>query len=96
MSTLPEFNSDEEAAAWFDTHDTAEFIATAPELETPLQLRRTAWTTTPLDVRLRTDYLEAIQAVAERQGVPYQRLVQNWLMERVSQEAPDLVLAGQS
>ncbi len=40
---------------------------------------------------VQTDYLEAIQTVAERKGVPYQLLVQTWLLEKLTQEAPDLV-----
>jgi len=52
---------------------------------------RTRFPVKPMDVRMRTDFLEAIQTVAERQGIPYQALVQRWLMEKLSQEAPDLV-----
>jgi predicted DNA binding CopG/RHH family protein len=40
---------------------------------------------------MRSDYLVAIQQLAERQGVPYQMLVQRWLLEKLSQEAPDLI-----
>ncbi len=59
-----------------------------------LPIRRTLFPTKPVDVRLRTDYLEAIQQVAERQGVPYQMLVQRWLMEKLNQEAPDLIASS--
>ncbi len=44
-----------------------------------------------MDVRLRSDHLEAIQTVAERKGVPYQTVVQSWLLEKLNQEAPDLL-----
>ena len=52
---------------------------------------RTQFPVRPMDVRMRADFLDAIQTVAERQGIPYQALIQRWLMERLSQEAPDLV-----
>lgn len=93
MTQLPDFKTDEEAAAWFDTHDTAEFMDSMEETTHRLHIARTSFPTKPIDVRLRTDYLEAIQEVAERKGIPYQMLVQNWLMEKLIQEAPDLLAA---
>jgi len=53
-------------------------------------VKRTNFTTKPLDVRLRTDLYAAVVAAAERRGIPYQMLVQTWLREKVLQEAPDL------
>lgn len=91
MSKLPEFKSDEEAAAWFDTHDSAPYMADMKEAEEKFEIVRTTFVTRPVDVRLRSDYLEAIQEVAERKGVPYQILVQTWLLEKLTQEAPDLI-----
>ena len=88
---LPEFQDDEAAKLWFDENDTASFMDEMEVVDLKLPIRRTLFPTKPVDVRLRTDHLEAIQTVAERQGVPYQMLVQRWLMEKLSQEAPDLV-----
>jgi predicted DNA binding CopG/RHH family protein len=91
MPKLPEFKTDEEAAEWFDQHDSAPFMDELEEASEKFEITRTAFTTRPVDIRLRSDYLAAIQAVAERKGVPYQRLVQTWLMEKLNQEAPDLL-----
>lgn len=91
MPKLPEFKSDEEVAAWFDTHDSAPYIDDMTEAEEKFEVVRTIFVTRPMDVRLRSDYLEAIQEVAERKGIPYQILVQTWLLEKLTQEAPDLV-----
>ena len=91
MSELPEFKNDDEAAAWFDTHDTADLMDSMEEVTDPFEIVRTLFPTKPLDVRLRADYLEAIQELAERKGVPYQMLIQNWLIERMNEEAPDLL-----
>lgn len=89
---MPEF-LDDEAQVWFDENDTAPFMDEMEAVTLTLPLKRTLFPTKPVDVRLRTDYLEAIQQVAERQGVPYQMLVQRWLMEKLSQEAPDLIVS---
>ena len=91
MPKLPEFKNDEEVVAWFDTHDSAPYMDDMTEAEEKFEVVRTTFATRPVDVRLRSDYLEAIQEVAERKGVPYQILVQTWLLEKLTQEAPDLV-----
>ena len=91
MNDMPEFKDDEEAAVWFDTHDTADQMKIMEAAELPLKIARTNFPTRPVDVRVRSDYLDAIQQLAERQGVPYQMLVQRWLLEKLNQEAPDLI-----
>lgn len=89
--TLPDFESDEELAAWVETHDTSSLMDVLEETTETLDVVRTRFGTKPLDVRLKTEYVEAIEELAERRGRPYQSLVQEWLLERLSQEAPDLV-----
>ena len=91
MIELPDFKNDEEAAAWFDTHDTAVYMDSLEEVTESVDVVRTSFPTKPMDVRLRADFLEAIQQAAEREGVPYQMLVQRWLREKLGQEAPDLL-----
>ncbi|HEX9924146.1 MAG TPA: CopG family antitoxin [Anaerolineae bacterium] len=91
MPKLPEFKSDEEAATWFDQHNTTPYIDELEEADETFIVVRTRFVTKPVDVRLRADYLAAIQELAERKGVPYQSLVQTWLVEKLTQEAPDLL-----
>lgn len=88
----PQFENDEATKVWFDENDTALFMDEMETVELKLPIVRTIFPTKPVDIRLRTDYLEAIQEIAERQGIPYQKLVQRWLMEKLSQEVPDLVI----
>jgi len=91
MTQLPEFKNDEEAATWFDTHNTAAYMDSMEEVTESFDVVRTLFPTKPMEVRLRADFLEAIQQAAEREGIPYQMLVQRWLREKLSQEAPDLL-----
>ncbi len=88
---MPNFDNEEELAAWVASHDTSELMDALEEITDEFEVVRTRFSTKPLDVRLRTEYLEAIEELAERQGLPYQALVQRWLLEKLSQEAPDLV-----
>ena len=89
---LPEFKDEDELAAWVESHDTSEYMDDLEELGDDFSVIRTRFSTKPLDVRMRTEHLEAIEKLAQRRGLPYQALVQRWLLERLSQEAPDLVV----
>lgn len=85
------FNDEEDLANWVDTHDTADLMDVWDEVSDEFEVIRTRFSTKPLDVRMRTEYLEAIEALATRRGMPYQALVQRWLLEKLNQEAPDLM-----
>jgi len=91
MPKLPDFQSDEELIAWFDSHDTADYIEEMEAADQEFPVIRSLFPTSPVDLRLRTDFLEAIETLAERRGIPYQLLLQHWLHEKLTQEAPDLV-----
>lgn len=93
MAELPKFKSDKETAVWFDTHDTAVYMDEMEVVEKDFGLVRTPFTTRPLDIRVRADHFAALQEVAERKGIPYQMLVQEWLFEKLHEEAPDLLTA---
>lgn len=73
---LPDFKDEEELADWVDTHDTADYMEEWEEVVDEFAIIRTRFSTKPLEVRLRTEYLEAIEELAVRNGVPYQALVQ--------------------
>jgi predicted DNA binding CopG/RHH family protein len=88
---FPEFETEEEFIAWFDTHDMSPYMDTLEEVTEKFTVIRTRSTTRPVDLRLRTDHLEAIKALAERRGMAYQTLIQHWLLEKLHQEAPDSV-----
>ncbi len=88
---LPDFQTDDELAAWLDSHDTSLLMDTLEQANEALEVVRTKFGTKHLDVRLKTEYVEAIEELAERRGLPYQALVQRWLLEKLNQEAPDLV-----
>jgi predicted DNA binding CopG/RHH family protein len=88
---IPEFDSEEGLAAWVETHDTSEYMDAMEDVSAEFSVVRTRFPTKPLDLRLRTEFLEAIEELAARRGIPYQALVQGWLLEKLTQEAPDLM-----
>ncbi|MCE7983660.1 MAG: hypothetical protein DYG89_21000 [Caldilinea sp. CFX5] len=91
MPKLPTFQSDEELIDWFDNHDTGPYMDEMEPADEEFSVILTEFHTSPVDLRLRTDLLVAIEALAERRGIPYQRLMQIWLFNMLRQEAPDLL-----
>ena len=91
MPKLPIFQTEEEEIAWFDTHDTSSYMDEMELVDEEFPVILTEFPTRPVDLRLRADVLVAIETLAERRGVPYQRLMQIWLLDMLRQEAPDLV-----
>lgn len=94
MPKIPEFATEEELAAWVDSHDTAPFFDDLDDARETFVVTKTQFVTKPLDIRLRLDLYAALEIVAERRGIPYQMLIQTWLREKLLQEAPDLALQG--
>lgn len=81
---IPEFANEDEEREYWATHSAAEYIDTLPvvkaEVSRPWPKRE------QIRFRMYPQYLEAIKKAAERKGVPYQVLMQTWLMERLSEE----------
>jgi predicted DNA binding CopG/RHH family protein len=91
MPKLPEFKTEDEFIAWVDNHDLGPYMDEMEPSDQEFSVILTEFPTRPVDLRLRADFLAAIETLAERRGVPYQRLMQTWLLEKLRQEAPDLV-----
>jgi predicted DNA binding CopG/RHH family protein len=93
MTKIPSFKTDAEAAEWFETHDTAPYMDDLEQVQERVQVTRTRERPPrkAVGLRLRVDYLEAIKQVAERKGIPYQTLIQMWLVEKLQQEDPTLL-----
>lgn len=88
---IPPFVTDSEAAEWFATHDTTPYMDELEEVTEKIQVVRSRQARNAIDLRLRSDYLAAIKKVAKRKGIPYQTLIQKWLVEKLHEEAADLL-----
>jgi predicted DNA binding CopG/RHH family protein len=91
MPKLPEFKTEDEFIAWVDNNDLGPYMDEMEPSDQEFSVILTEFPTRPVDLRLRADFLAAIETLAERRGVPYQRLMQTWLLEKLRQEAPELV-----
>ncbi len=95
IKVFPEFDSEESAREFFDTHNTVEFIEETetdqllvdPALKERLRQRREQRQMVTL--RISTPHLEGIRRIARKKGVPYQTLIHIWLAEALEREHKD-------
>ena len=98
---IPDFASDEEAAEFWDTHDSSgvwdqmEDVTDNPPpglRQRPPGASSTARKRPPegrmdlVSIRLPTEMIDGVKAVAARRHLPYQTLMRSWIAERLDQE----------
>lgn len=77
------FETHEEAAEWFDTHDMAEYENWMQPVDFEFDLRRNRdW------VELENDVARSIRKLARRQKMPTRKLVNELLREGLSSQNP--------
>ncbi|HYT50284.1 MAG TPA: CopG family antitoxin [Pyrinomonadaceae bacterium] len=86
---LPKFSSDEELAEWIETHDLSDYLDSLEVVTEEIKVQRTPREKQWVGLNLNPKYLDAIKRVAKTRGIPYKTLIQNWLIEKLGQEAPD-------
>ncbi len=81
---IPEFNSVEEEAEFWDTHDTTEF-----ENEfRPVKVRFAQNLSEGLTIRLDPETLSKLRQKAHEQGIGPSTLIRMWVMEHLRSEEP--------
>ena len=82
-SRIPQFNSREEEAAWWDSHDITDYL---DELK-PVRVRFARNLSEGLTVHLDPETMRALREQARRQGLGPTTLIRMWVMERLRAEA---------
>ena len=85
MPKLPVFQTDEEEAEFWDTHSTADYwdeMEPVSDVTVSVPHLPHRLISLPLSQALFTE----IKQLAEERGIPYERLVRQWLAERVKEE----------
>lgn len=78
---IPAFANEEEERAFWETHDSTDYLdwATAQ----PIVLPNLKPTTKTISLRLPQHLLDSIKAAANARDVPYQSLIKVWLQEKL-------------
>lgn len=80
MNKIPAFNSIEEMAKFWDTHDLTEFDAELEEVEEAVFERPDQ---VVLKIRLPRDEARQLKQLADSQGVEQAKLISDWVHERL-------------
>lgn len=76
---LPNFKSSEEFDEWVEKHDTSEYhFEDAPEVKVRYKKK-------PITLKVYPTLLEEIKIIATKQKIPYQSLINQWLVEKVTE-----------
>ncbi len=83
MSKIPQFDTEQEASEFWDTHDFTDFLNETEEVGVESLDIRSGHILLDLD----PDSITQLEAVAHRQGINYRILAREWIIERLTAEA---------
>jgi len=78
IKTIPQTDSIQELAQFWDTHDLTDFEAQLEEVIEPVFDREAL-----VQIRLRSQEVEAVKKVARSRGINYTDLIREWVLEKV-------------
>jgi predicted DNA binding CopG/RHH family protein len=84
LKPVPTFASEAEERAFWETHDSADYVDWSKAQRVVLPNLKP--TTRTISLRLPQHLLDAIKAAANARDVPYQSLIKIWLQERVGHQ----------
>ncbi len=82
--TVPEFKSEAEERAFWETHDSSAYLDLSQAVPTSLPNLKPSTKTTSL--RLPRSLLERIKIEANKRDMPYQSLIKAWLAKDVEEK----------
>jgi len=81
LKPIPEFASEQEERAFWEAHDSADYLDWSQAKRTVLPNLKP--TTKTISLRLPQHMLDSIKAAANARDVPYQSLIKVWLQEKL-------------
>ena len=80
-NSIPAFRSQEEEAAWFDSHDISEYWDELTPVEVDFQLEKPKEEN--IVVRVQKPIKERLEKIARRKGLNISSLTRMWIMEKL-------------
>ncbi len=84
MAKIPKFDTEEQEAEFWDTHDSTDFLEDTEEVVIEYVDARPK---TLISLRLPSNTIEGLKALATRRGIGYQTMIRMWVMERLEEES---------
>lgn len=86
---IPQIDSIDELARFWDKHDLTEFEAELEEVRQPIFERKPE---TFVSIRLHPQEMEAVQQLAKARGIEQAALLREWVREKLRESVPNLRL----
>ena len=86
IERIPQTDSIQELAQFWDTHDLTDFEAQLEEVTEPIfdnATHRLRERESLVQIRLRSQEVEAVKKVAKARGINYTDLIREWVLEKV-------------
>lgn len=80
-TTVPKFANEEQERAFWETHDSTEYLGWSKAQKVTLANLKP--TTKTISLRLPQHLLDSIKSAANARDVPYQSLIKVWLQEKL-------------
>jgi predicted DNA binding CopG/RHH family protein len=84
MLEIPQFDSEQDEAEFWDAHDATPLLNEAEPVEVTFVDARPS--KKQISLRLDPETIDQLKAIAGRKGIGYQTLIRVWVMERLVQE----------
>ena len=81
MKTIPKFSSEAEERAFWESHDSTQYLDWSKAEK--IRLPNLKPTSTSISLRLPNGLLERVKIAANKRDVPYQSLIKTWLSEKL-------------
>ncbi len=88
MSKIPKFKSEEEEAKFWNTHDLTNYLDEFEEVNEEIIITAKKRTKKLISIRMDEDIIVALKIAADKKRMPYQTLIQSWLVEKLNTENP--------
>lgn len=92
MAKIPKFKSDKEAAKFWDTHDSTDYLDELKEIKVKIspklkqKVKERAQLKKPVTLRLEPKQIELAKKLSRKKSVPYQTLLRMWIAEGIEKE----------
>ena len=83
MAKIPKFETEEQEAEFWDTHDSTDYLEDTEEVEIEYVDTRPK---TLISLRLHSKTIEQLKVLASKRGIGYQTMIRMWVMERLEEE----------
>ncbi len=82
---IPQFQTEQEEAEFWESHDSTEFLDETETVEVTFVDERPSMK--QISLRLDPSVINQLKSVASSKGIGYQTMIRMWVMERLGQEA---------